>query len=205
MEGTNINYPDTDNSHDHTYEGNGCSNGGPGSKNSCSTNMTKTYDSEDQSIGSYYNFQAATSGSGAAITTDNTNTPDTFCPLGWQLPYDGTGGDYYDKSKSWIYMFVAYGIDITAQQTSQQQKMRSYPTSIIYTGNYRWDQGTLHYFGIHSLLQTPTASGSSNYGAYLYNQTVNISVNNKSYGAPIRCALGIGILEKLSMASAFTH
>ncbi|MBR2600722.1 hypothetical protein IKE07_01105, partial [Candidatus Saccharibacteria bacterium] len=63
-------YTDTDVTHSHTYIGNGCS-GGDGSITPCETRIVKTADDEDQKNGTYYNFQAGTSGAGAAVTTDN--------------------------------------------------------------------------------------------------------------------------------------
>ena len=149
MEGTDVATGNVDNSmtHDHTYFGNGCpgvwENVPPyygGSPTACSTRIVKTYDNEYLSIGTYYHFQAATAGTGGSMTTANTNSPDTFCPLGWQLPYGGEGGDYYNKSKSWSYLLGAYSIT-----TSQQDiyRVRSYPLSLILSGNYYWGSGAL--------------------------------------------------------------
>ena len=125
---------------DHTYFGNGCS-GGDGSATPCSTRIIQTADSENQKNGTYYHFQAATSGSGGTITTDNTNSSDTFCPLGWQLPYSGTGGDYYDKSKSWNFLFNKYSI---VDDETSATKVKSYPFSYVYSGFYRWITGLLY-------------------------------------------------------------
>ena len=144
VEGTNIHQVDTNPSHDHTFYGNGCQNGWDTSKPyaggsivACSSYTNQTYDGEVLSTKSVYSLQAATSGSGAAITTDNTNAPDTFCPLGWQLPYSGTGGDYYNKTKSWVNFFSIYSL--TNNRTSAN-KARSYPISIALGGRYYWGQ-----------------------------------------------------------------
>ena len=130
---------------DHTYYGNGCPNGwdssvGPptfgGSTTACSSRITQTADGENQNIGTYYHYYAASVGTGGTdIATDNTNVPDTFCPLGWQMPYAGTGGDYYNKSKSWNYLFnTIYSIEY--EKVASGKKATSYPFSYINSGSY---------------------------------------------------------------------
>ena len=171
----------------------------------CSTDTTQTFDGENQKIGTYYVYQAATSGSGYdSEAADNSNSPDTFCPLGWQLPYSGTGGEYYDKSKSWRYLINEYNIPL---DTTGQAIIRSYPFSEIYSGLFYWVDGALGFF---------TSSGSewsstfntlnSGYRFTVYDKSIQISEPVVlATGNPIRCAFDISILEKLSMASAFTH
>ena len=139
-------YADSNVSHDHTYIGNGCS-GGDGSITPCETRIVQTADNENQKNGTYYNFQAATDGSGGAITTDNTNSSDTFCPLGWQLPYGGTGGAYYDKSRSWNKLFTDYSIAFDDGTAAGATKIKSYPFSYVYSGYYFWGTGRLYYQG----------------------------------------------------------
>ena len=191
MEGTDIQTGNVDGnfSHDHTYYGNGCSDrwvgdGSGGSTTACSTDLATTADNEDQKMGVYYTYQAASSGSGAATSTDNTNIPDTFCPFGWQLPYAGTGGDYYDKSKSWKYLFVQYGL---GNNVDSYHKFQSYPFSYVYTGLYHWAYGKLYAFsyGGFVVYWSGTVSGSGN--AYRINA---ISLNEspgKTNGHMLRC------------------
>ena len=148
MEGTDVSpYDDQNKDHDHTYFGNGCTTAmeDGGSTSSCTTRLTSTYDGETQNIGVYYNFQATTSGfGGSGAYSTHPVSDDTFCPLGWQLPYAGTGGDYYDKSKSWEYLLDTYGIQTgsypeggTEEQRSNSRKIRSYPFSYIQAGIFR--------------------------------------------------------------------
>ena len=141
-------YIDTDPSHDHTYFGRGCP-GGDGSITPCIDSAAggryvATVDGETQKNGTYYHIQAVTVGTGAAMKTDNANAPDTFCPLGWQMPYSGKGGDYYDKSKSNDYLFTAYNIDFDPGSTAGAIKLASYPFSYVYSGNYYWGTGRLY-------------------------------------------------------------
>ena len=142
MEGTDISTGQKANfTEDRTYYGNSCSNTWKneppyygGSTVACSIRIVETRDNEYQNIGTYYHFQAASSGSGAAVTTENAIIPDSFCPLGWQLPYGGTSGDYYDKSRSFRYLFSRYGtyVDSFGLETL------SYPFSYNPNGSYSW-------------------------------------------------------------------
>ena len=173
---------------DHTYYGNGCS-GGDGSATPCSTRIIQTADSENQKNGTYYHFQAATSGSGGAITTDNTNSSDTFCPLGWQLPYSGTGGDYYDKSKSWNYLFTTYGVAFDAGTTADATKIKSYPFSYVYSGNYNWITGRLYNQSGNGGYWSSTVFSSTN-AYYLYTWSSGVRPTSsyiKALGFTLRC------------------
>ena len=135
--------------YDITYYGNGCDNtwdqskpeeGYGGSDIPCSTRIVADLDNENQKNGTYYHYQAATSGSGGVELPDNSSSPDTFCPLGWQLPYSGTGGDYYDKSKSWRYLFTRYGIE---NNQAGATAFRKYPLSYLSAGELVVYEGRL--------------------------------------------------------------
>ena len=185
-------YKDGNWTHDYTYQGNGCPGNydSGGSITPCSSNLVNTKDTvpETQKIGTYYHFQAATSGSGGAIETNNANAPDSFCPLGWQLPYSGTGGDYYDKSKSWEYFTVAYGFT-SHTLTNDGAK---YPISQVFGGNNRWDTGRLYYFNQTAAYNTSTIHSASTSYRFIGNNMYRDDGNSKTYGQPIRC---IGLLQ----------
>ena len=187
--GTNVTLVDTDNNHDHTYYGNGCLEGGTGSATSCSTRIVKTIDNENQIIGVYYSFQAATSGSGGAIVTPNANSPDTFCPLGWQLPYSGTDGDYYDKSRSLNYLFTTYGIRFVDETQADATKVGSYPFSYVLSGAYYWAKGRLYLQnGGGYYWQSTNNNLPNSYLFHLGRNTVKPArADNKSFGYSIRC------------------
>ncbi|MBR2601028.1 hypothetical protein IKE07_02755, partial [Candidatus Saccharibacteria bacterium] len=195
MEGTNIEqYKDGDRSHSLTYYGNGCANTWKneppyygGSTVACSVRLTKTKDDEYQNIGTYYNYHAATSGTGAAITTDNDNSPDTFCPLGWQLPYSGTDGDYYNKSRSWNYLFSVkynYGNDSVGSSG-----VHSYPISNVFSGEINGGQGYLMLAGIEdSIWSIISKSANSAYRLDSTSTMVRVNwTNDKAMGQTVRC------------------
>ena len=184
VEGTDISSQDVDINHDHSYFGNGCAAEEGGSTISCTDNKVLTQDNEEQIIGVYYNYQSATSGSGATEATDNTNVSDSFCPLGWQLPYGGTGGDYYDKSKSIKYLFDDYNIS-----SIESAKIRSYPFSLIRAGSYNWNNGKLWHMSIVGNYWYSTINTLTNAYSYMFWST---NLNNddpvhKARGYSVRC------------------
>ena len=202
VEGTDIYLIDTNNTHDHTYYGNGCSTaeypeGEDGSTKSCATRIINDGNNQNQKNGTYYNYQAGTNGSGAVISADNTNSPDSFCPLGWQLPYSGTGGDYYDKSRSWDYLFTTYSISFNDGSVADAIKIKSYPFSYAYSGFYRWNSGRL-YAQLFSHLSWSSTINNENsiYNLATYSTYVGSAYKTvKSYGNSIRCAHRFSILS----------
>ena len=182
---------------DASYYGRGCTNGwGSGSKTPCSDSesggrIVKERNGEEQKNGTYYHFQAATAGAGGSISTDNTNSPDTFCPLGWQLPYSGTGGNYYDKSKSWRYLFTTYNIGFNPGSSEEAPMIRSYPFSIVYSGTFNWGDGLLYrqtgggYYWSSTIISDGTA-----YGLTMDLAGMNVSYTYvKMIGHNVRCSL----------------
>ena len=170
---------------DHTYYGNGCPSG-YGETTPCSTRIVETSDNENQKNGTYYHFQAATSGAGGAISTDNTNSSDSFCPLGWQMPYGGTGGDYYDKSKFWNYLFNKYSI---VDDETSATKVKSYPFSYVYSGFYHWNTGRLYNQSNNGNYWSSTVVSSTlAYSLHAWSSGVRpASTGGKADGFALRC------------------
>ena len=193
MEGTSIlPYQDINAEHDHTYYGNGCTGeaGESASSKSCTTRIVPTKDSENQSIGTYYGFQAVTSGAGATAADDNINISDTFCPLGWQLPYDGTGGDYYDKSKSWRYLVeTTYDIETGVINDAAVAKVASYPLSYIQSGMLNLGIARIYLLDDTGFYWSKTNNTSvAGYRLNLTLHVVRLSVSNIKAGlATVRC------------------
>ena len=144
-------------------------------------------DGESQNSRAYYNFQAGTAGSGGTdLDQDNANAPDTFCPLGWQLPYSGTGGDYYDQSKSWRYLFSLYGITDISENATQ---VKSYPFSFVPGGAYYWQFARFYYFTIEGDYMSKTVyNGWGMYRFGIGSATIRFAnMVNKNYGLSLRC------------------
>ena len=147
------------------------------------------------------NYQAVTAGSGATTTTNNADSPDTFCPLGWQLPYSGTGGDYYDKSRSWNYLFTTYSIAFTdgttpGGTTADATKIKSYPFSYVYSGYFHWVSGRLYQQSTNGgYWSSIAASDTRAYGMYTWVSNIRVPDGITKYsGYMLRCSL---ILAKL--------
>ena len=171
-----------------TYYGNGCTPGA-GSTKPCQTRLVTTQDDEIQKNGTYYNFQAATAGSGASLTADNAQASDTFCPLGWQLPYGGTDGDYYNQSKSWIGFLNSYEL---TNNTSSSQTLRSYPISYVMSGGLDMWSGKLYNQGQSGMYHSPSNADSNHDYRYIFGTawiiiTRDDLVITKHYGYPVRC------------------
>ena len=189
-------YKDGTVTNDHSYYGRGCKNswgtsGEGGSQTPCADSdaggrYVKTADNETQKNGTYYNFQAATVGTGGAMDTDKSNSPYTFCPLGWQLPYSGTGGDYYDKSKSLNYLFNKYSI---IDDETSATKVKSYPLSYVYSGFYNWDTGRLYSQNYSGIYWSSTVVSSPNaYRLFTWSSVVSpANTSSKARGYAFRC------------------
>ena len=184
VEGTNVSFPDNVLYNDHSFYGNGCPNtwGEGGSTVACSTRIVQTEDGEDQINGVSYNYQAITAGTGVALTTENANAPDSFCPLGWQLPYGGTGGDYYNAPKSWE--DFRRKNQVTADPAGLH-RIRIYPLSFALSGNYHWIEGKLFMQGIQHYHYSSTVK--SLYNAYRLVGQLSPSEDTKGGGASLRC------------------
>ena len=189
-----VKYANNNTNNDYSYYGMGCPNawgtdGDGGSDIPCTTRVVKDGNNEDQKNGTYYSFQAASSGSGAETTTDNTNIPDTFCPLGWQMPYGGTSGDYYDKSKSWKYLFDEYDITYNTAHYDSAAKIKAAPFSYIYSGYFLWTTGRLYYQGGSGVWWAKTtATYERIYELGTWSSTVQLSgSDHRLRGYTIRC------------------
>ena len=186
MEGTNISFPNEQVNAEFTFYGNGCRIS-TGSKVACETRQVSTYDNETQNNGTMYSIASAfTRYSTPGTTTDNSNSPDTFCPLGWQMPYGGTGGDYYDQSKSWRYLIeTAYSL---TKSEPGSQAINSYPISYVPGGGYELRSGVYYNQGAAGLYWTSTRNdGSRSYRYYIGSNTYIIEANSNGYGYALRC------------------
>ena len=172
---------------DRTYYGNGCNKMEADKwEYSCSTRIAQTSDGESQKNGTSYTFLAISAGSSDVHAPTNTNSPDTFCPLGWQLPYGGTGGDYYDQSRSWKYLLDVYGYTNIPEDVT---KMKSYPMSYILGGQYYFNGAFL--FGLTSESQnwTITQDAIRAFTYYIAGTWTNTQFVNKGNGRVARCVV----------------
>ena len=195
--GTDVDYPESNIYKDHTYYGNGCATEGTtGSTTACSSKEVATYDGETQEIGVYYTFPASAGNINTTSATSGTVTPDTFCPLGWQLPYGGTGGDYYDISKSWKYL-----VETTYRYlTNASPLVRSYPISLILSGSYRMSStsSSLFYMSRDAHYRSGTFNSSTSiFDAYIGTGVFHYrSQDSFQMSVAIRCYFFISELHR---------
>jgi len=89
---------------------------------------TTTYDGDTQYYGNYYNWYAATAGTGTADRVfDNYDAASSICPAGWQLPKFRGDKSYYRLLR------IRYGIE---DSEAGSILARSKPLSFIYSGIY---------------------------------------------------------------------
>ena len=183
-------YLDADYRNDHSYFGNGCmlsetEGGAYSSPTACATKLRPNRENtEQQFIGTYYNYQGATSGSGATAKTDNTIVPDSFCPLGWQMPYDGTGGDYYNASKSWKNVFGTYGYE---NNVNSNPNINQYPFDIITAGHFGWHTGSFFVMDDSGLYYSSTVKQNDKaYWIYTYRDHFTFMNGLKADGYNVR-------------------
>ena len=188
---------DTNKFNAHSYNGNGSA----GTRTSDTTTCTSTASpnecaivynqTETQSIGTYYNWAAATAqsgGNGTGGDDDPAEAPNSFCPYGWRLPSGGDNG----TPKSFATLLTgAYQLSNSAYGSTSA---RSYPVSLVYAGYYSWNTSNLAnqtaagYY--ESLLANP--NNTDHYFLLRLGGNVNYIlpqfIDGKAVGFSLRCA-----------------
>ena len=133
----------------------------------------RVLDTGNASYGVYYNWYAATAGTGQYSTT--TEAGSSICPKGWVLPKGGSSGDFQ-------YLYNAYN------SYANMVTNASGPKFVL--SGYR-NGGSTYYQGTSGSYWSRTANDNNNaYRLYLYssNSTVNPASNsNKYFGFAVRC------------------
>jgi uncharacterized protein (TIGR02145 family) len=173
---TSSTWPTSDNaamSAAYSYYPNKYFQGGTTISNSPTASGTE-YDWEK--AGTYYNWYAATAGSGQA-STQYTTVNDSICPKGWRLPL-GTA-----SSKSWKYLFS------TGYSGTSASSIVNAPFNLIRTGGFdgshttTFDQGSIGYYW--------TSSTNSSTGAYelrINSSSIELEWSvSKGFGTSVRC------------------
>ncbi len=109
------------------------------SMSSTPTGTNNTYDWEK--TGNYYNWYAATAGTGDSALVD-IETSSSICPKGWRLPSNSGTNSYFNLVKT------VYGLNtgsITVAQT-----LRSAPLNFLMAGEYNYERGYMTNQGTRS-------------------------------------------------------
>ena len=147
---------------------------------SCTSNCYTTTGNLRNHFGNYYNWPAATAGSGTdSIATDGTNVGDSICPKGWQLPQNSGTKSFNNLIRT------VYGISATDTDTSVMAE----PLHFIRSGSYGWSDGIPTNQGRYGNFWSATAkSGNSAYN--LVSNFGDLNPHNTSYkgnGFTVRC------------------
>ena len=140
-----------------------------------------TYDAH-YLVGNYYQWNAATAGTGASVTDQYDDASSSICPKGWRLPSRGssstTGNEFYELTNT------AYGITNSTDGANSLRKSPLYfvPAGYVYSGSLR-------YAGLSGFYWSSTAV-SSNYAYFLYFRSGGVYPSNsvyRYYGRSVRC------------------
>ena len=136
-----------------------------------------TYDAH-YLVGNYYQWNAATAGTGASATSSYTNATDSICPKGWKLPIGNSS-----NSGSFEGLTTAYGITSSTEGANSLRKAPLYfvPADIVESGSL--DAG---HFGYYWSSTAISSNGADN--LYFYSVYINPSSYNDRYcGQSVRC------------------
>ena len=134
-----------------------------------------------EKTGNYYNWIAATAGSGTA-TMSTTTTNDSICPKGWRLPPDTGNKSFYNL------LTELHGYQVSGSGSP----LMSSPFNMLMASNFDTDYDVMaNTLGTMGHLWSATASSSSTERAFDLHfapDTVNPHyTNRKGHGFPIRC------------------
>ncbi|MBQ6394591.1 hypothetical protein IJH97_02475, partial [Candidatus Saccharibacteria bacterium] len=131
-------------------------------------------------FGNYYNWPAATAGSGTAdITTDGTSVNDSICPKNWQLPQNSGTKSFQNLIRT------VYGISATNTDAS----VIAEPLHFIHSGSYFWNDANLRNQGTNgSFWSSAARSDVQSHHLDFYGTSLNPqSGASKGIGFTVRC------------------
>ena len=172
-------------------EGNGQSGTGTGATNLKITDA----DGNAQYYGTYFNWYAATAGSGTwAMTNTSGEAENSVCPKNWQLPTDAGSKSWYNLLATKFGMTTAGNASMTpALQddiTKEINATKKAPFSVLQAGNYLWGTGSLDHRGSLALYWGSTAVSTTNsrgLAFYALQGFYPQYSNNKVRGFTVRC------------------
>jgi uncharacterized protein (TIGR02145 family) len=123
---------------------------------------------ENQKTGVFYNWYAATAGTGTwDITTQGAEAQSSVCPAGWELPrYSNVSATDLSPSGSWLglirdtyHVIVNLGNQTTVPDgnVNANNILHDFPFSLPYSGDVWWEMGTIEAQGGASAFWTAGA------------------------------------------------
>ncbi len=158
-------------------------------------NLTASYKNDDNSsqwysYGNYYNWYSATAGQGTDEIDAGHVTTGDVCPVGWHLPYGGSGDNDNGKGNiSGGFYYLNQKMDISSDVIGSN-KLRSFPNNFVYSGY--WWRSSASGRGGSGYYWSSTAGNSGIYLAYYLGFTKNSTSagpgnHTRPYGFAVRC------------------
>ena len=128
--------------------------------------------SGNSTYGTYYNWYAATAGSGK-YSTSSGNASYSICPKGWRLPTGGSSGEFQTLYNNY----------------SSSAAMRGDPVNFVLSG-YRYGSSTGGQGGNGSYWSSTVIAISNAYFLYIQGSNTGPAYNGpKYYGFSMRCVV----------------
>ena len=135
-----------------------------------------TYDWEK--AGNYYNWYAATAGTGTSSMTSSDATA-SICPKGWRLPSNTGTKSYYNL------ITTTYGL---ASSSAGSLALRAAPLNFNLSGRYNYIDGAMDSRGSYGYYLSSTAESAMNaYGLLFGKSYIYQSSSGKGHGFSVRC------------------
>ena len=135
-----------------------------------------------EAIGNYYNWYAATAGTGTAAMVTPATASDSICPKGWKLP-DNEG------TKSFVNLvFTTYGLQ--DNDATSSTKLLAAPLNFVRSGHYYWSNGQVHNKGATGGWWSTAAYSAATNAQDLYTNSTRVvpqDASYKGYGFTLRC------------------
>lgn len=145
------------------------------------------------SYGNYYNWYAATAGTGTYSTGENgkEDAIGSICPAGWGLP---KGGDYdAETSGSFAYLNKQMGSEDDLRYgagAETLQKWLSFPVNLVFSGQWWYDDANER--GAYGRYWSRTADDeASSFELMSRDSRLEETTASKYYGGSVRCVYGI--------------
>ncbi len=165
------------------------------------------YKGRQKGYGAYYNWFAATAGTGnASVTTDGQDVSDSICPKGWRMPTahkTNTGAPEYQYSFDKLVVDPLTGTTLAGDKYTEETWTTTYRNGILSLDNASGavfsdgffsaagaiNNGSLGAVGTSGWYWSSTAfNGGSTYNLSFWKDKVSLSSNMvRCYGYSVRC------------------
>ncbi|MDO4612340.1 MAG: hypothetical protein Q4B29_02700 [Candidatus Saccharibacteria bacterium] len=159
---------------------------GTGTLNSSSTTYSGTSYDTHYHLGNYYQFNAATAGKGASVTSSQGEVADSsICPKGWKLPLSGSNSNA--KAGSFYNLLNSYGI--ASGSSANSLKYVSAPLYLVPGGSVGYNSNGLYFAGYNGNYWSRVSYNSS-YAYRLHFSSSYVNPSNyyyRYYAFSVRC------------------